>query len=1422
MRERRTPRHAANRAAVKPVHWRLLWDRTPVGRLRRRPAAGIALLAGLSLVGAVVSVATFVGMPAQAAATAVSTFTKTATDQTNNSTASSATGTQGTASPGDTVKWVLNYTNNTGATANVNITDPITGSQTYVANSLQTPPSLTGSVNGSTVSATGSVPGGTTAAQSPFITVNPVTFVPPGGDGYSVEGLGNNIYTVFHHSHVSTTVYCSTLTGDLCPGWTAQSSYVNPTAGTPLGTGGVGPYTTAGENGSFIASGKLYWGVESQVAVNGQYAVGVQCLDLTTLLSCGFTQLDTQTVQATLPNRVIGMISSNGVPAANGNYYFFDGAGNMLCFSPTAGACGQTNISGGRNAGYLDNLTGVYYNASILTADQYVYVTFVDPDGTLYLSCYNTATPALCAPSFPINEGTPADPRYPDFIAPVLSTSGTLLGACDVYLGACYSPTGASMPTNPYAGFTSMGCCAAPGFGDGAVVGSRWYAGNGITSRVLCWDFAAWTGTGVVPLCSGFSGPRDSTIYTVRPLANLPGCMAANGNDAQIVIFNAQTGGTSCASASQSVKLTPSDYYCDGHPGHATTWGTVSMTGLTGSEYASATVTLLGADGTPVPNWTNVPFPSGSTSIDISSLPVSGNTATLTAQVNLVAVSNIPAVQAARVQLSWVGDGIQVCYQTVLPPVPCLQTVPVSNTANAVTTAGAVTDAPAGNSSGAAVFDVTQPAAACMLHFAKTASPSTASPDQVVTYTIVVHNTGTADFAAANPATFTDDLTDTLADSTYANDASASAGTVTYSAATHVLSWSGPLAAGATATVTYTVTVNNPDAGDKNMVNRVVSPNPSNCLSGSADPACVAVVPITIPHVFKSSNPADGSTVTAGQVITYTLTFANPDTGRVQVSYTDDLSKMLDDATVTSAPTASNRELTVSAISGGQFTVTGAVPGNTTYTVMYQATVKPDGQRGDNDLGNFLVPTGTTPPATCQVGDPLCTEHFVPEIVAAKSVNPTSGTTVVPGQVLTYTMTFQNVGAATGTISYVDHLGDVLDDATITTAPSSPNLTVGAVAGDQFTVTGPIPAGATYTVTYQVTVNPAAQQGNYLLANFVTEPGVPPPTQCVAGDPLCTVNPVRGITNWKTVNPASGTPVVAGQSLTYTLHFTNTGTAGGNVNTVDDITQAIDDASVTSQPVSSDQALSVTSFGTDNRAHITGTLQPGQTVTITYTLTVHAANHLGDSILANFLLKPTDPPPTSPKCTPTDPQKPDCTSNPIGTLTVAKTVNPANFSQVKSGDTLTYTLTFHNVGKGAVGVDYTDHVAGVLDDADLTSEPTASDNALSTSAVTGAKFRVTGTLAGGQTVTVTYQVKVKPYAAQGDHKLDNFLAQTGHGIAAECVSADPLCTDNPVPPPAQPPLAQTGTNPQLQLALAGLLLGAGALLTIAGYRRRRS
>jgi uncharacterized repeat protein (TIGR01451 family) len=429
------------------------------------------------------------------------------------------------------------------------------------------------------------------------------------------------------------------------------------------------------------------------------------------------------------------------------------------------------------------------------------------------------------------------------------------------------------------------------------------------------------------------------------------------------------------------------------------------------------------------------------------------------------------------------------------------------------------------------------------------------------------------------------------------------------------------------------------------------------------------------------------------------------------------------------------------------------------------------------------------------------------------------------GDVLTYTLTFHNIGAATGSIDYVDHLADVLDDATVTSAPvaSSTDLTVGPTANDQFEVTGTVPVDATYTVTYQVTINPEGHRGNDAANNFVTRPGQDPPGECQPDNSLCTHNPMPEVVSWKTVDPASGTPVVPGQTLTYTLHFQNKGTADGTVDKVDDITQAVDDATVATQPASSDPALAVTDFGADNRSAITGTLAAGQTVEVTYALKVNDPDD-GDTILANFIQKPSDSPPTSPDCTPSDPGLPDCTSNPVGALAVTKTVDPANFSNVHPGDTLTYTLTFHNTGKGTARVDYTDRMTGVLDDAVLVSGPNASDSALTTGSLSGGSLRITGTLGADQTVRIVYAVKVKAYDDQGDHQLDNFLQPTGaHGVDS-CVSTDPLCTSNPVPSAAGGSgsgTANTGSDTRAALVLGALLLGAGGLLSLLGVRRRR-
>lgn len=307
----------------------------------------------------------------------------------------------------------------------------------------------------------------------------------------------------------------------------------------------------------------------------------------------------------------------------------------------------------------------------------------------------------------------------------------------------------------------------------------------------------------------------------------------------------------------------------------------------------------------------------------------------------------------------------------------------------------------------------------------------------------------------------------------------------------------------------------------------------------------------------------------------------------------------------------------------------------------------------------------------------------------------------------------------------------------------------------------------------------------------------------------------------KSVDPTSGTTVLPGQELTYTLTFQNTGDAPGQVNRVDDLTHVLDDATVTVAPMASDAALAVSEIAND-RFSITGELLPGQTVTVTYTVVVNAAEELGDTELANFLLDPVDPPRPDPICEPGDPY---CTYNDVPHITVVKSSDPASGTTVGGGQEVTYTLTFTNIGAGEGPVDRTDHMSGVLDDAELVAAPAASDPALSVEQ--GAdSYRVTGTLAPDQSVTVSYTVRVHAWAQQGDHLLGNFVTVTGEEPPTACVEESRLCTEHPTQPPASSSggdgdLAVTGgAAPIWAAALAAGLLAGGALLMIA--RRRNA
>src|SRR5262249_39816836 len=157
------------------------------------------------------------------------------------------------------------------------------------------------------------------------------------------------------------------------------------------------------------------------------------------------------------------------------------------------------------------------------------------------------------------------------------------------------------------------------------------------------------------------------------------------------------------------------------------------------------------------------------------------------------------------------------------------------------------------------------------LEITKTADPAGGvEPGGTVSYTITVTNIGRVPNTSGNPATFTDDLTEVLDDAIYDDDAEASTGEVTY--AEPILSWSGALAAGQTATITYSVTVNDPPTGDGILDNAVVGPPESNCDTGT-EPGCHIPVPVRALEITKTAEPA--GEVTPGGTVSYTITVIN-------------------------------------------------------------------------------------------------------------------------------------------------------------------------------------------------------------------------------------------------------------------------------------------------------------------------------------------------------------------------------------------------------------------------------------------------------------------------------------------------------------------------------------------------------------------
>ena len=852
-------------------------DRPFRSRLVRRWGLA-ALVAGCLALGALVAVLIIPNYFAEASATSVSTIYKTATNVTNGSSAASSDAPggakTGTAKPGDTLKWVVDYQNNTSANASVNLKDVITDAGAYVNGSLQLPPNQNAvgtiapqyTTDGGTTWATGAPPAnangvGFTGTLAPpgtqqnsinFKQQPGIAFSTTGGDGYNVAMRNGLVYAAYHHNWTGNFVYCSQQDGSVCPGWSAHNLTWSSASGTNLGTGTTFDGTTAWENGTWISGNKLFFFAGIGTAQSPS-PVGTGCVDLSTTpaKSCGFTQFD---IGSNVYGSLGAQIGSTGIPASNGNIY-------AVAQTTTGAKLFCVAVSTGANCGVLALTNTNVPNVSMTSATfgNYVFASVPVVGGNWRTYCY-IAGGALCPGQWPVDSGY-SDATAGTPYAPILSTTGTLTGVCTIPNGTgsflasnCWNLNGTLM-SSPYVGTGAKFIAAGTAAGDAFVQGTKVYVSGGNT--VLCVDFATYSGLGAVPACKNFTPPANSVNYTVRSASQVaPNCLVADGDGAQITFFNGITGGgCSTTSAPVSVTVTPLNSYCGSGSAGFTGWGSLTLPGSVASAYTNATVTLKDQNLNVISGFNGVTLAPGA-SLSLATIPAS--VTRITASVTINGISDPTGITSAQVAITWRGDPPQMCFQTIAPPVACDAAAPLmlSNTANAVTTSASGSDAPNGNTTGVVRFSVQPALSQCALDVQKVASVQTARPGDKVTYTIKVTNAGTQ---AYNSATFSDDLTDVLKDATYNNDHSATSGTASYAAPT--LSWSGALAAsGGSATITYSVTVKSPDPGDHSLVNTVVSPTVgSNCASGSSDPGCTATVVVQVTDVLWKKIDATGA-----------------------------------------------------------------------------------------------------------------------------------------------------------------------------------------------------------------------------------------------------------------------------------------------------------------------------------------------------------------------------------------------------------------------------------------------------------------------------------------------------------------------------------------------------------------------------------
>jgi uncharacterized repeat protein (TIGR01451 family) len=570
--------------------------------------------------------------------------------------------------------------------------------------------------------------------------------------------------------------------------------------------------------------------------------------------------------------------------------------------------------------------------------------------------------------------------------------------------------------------------------------------------------------------------------------------------------------------------------------------------------------------------------------------------------------------------------------------------------------------------------------------------------------------------------------------------------------------WTGDLAPGETALVTYTLVVAEPDAGD-----RVLTSSIASVETGSAcDPAssCLSQVTVLIPGLAITQS-ADRASTTPGSQVVFTITVAN--TGQTpynSAELSSELSGILDDGAI--VPQSLGATAGVATITSGTLDWVGTLAVGATAVISY-TVIAADPPTGDRELTSLVVSDEAG--STCRAGSasPACSVSTVILIPGLQITTTAGSPTTTPNGSATFTVVIANTGetdytgavvtdSLAGLVGEADYNGDALAD--------SGSL---VLTGDALVWTGDLLMGAETRFTFSVTAHDP-QTGDRLLVNTVgsAEQSSSCPVAVAGGSGAdapagCAAEVQVLIPGLSVTTTPSATVVVAGASVGYTLVVTNTGETDYPVTSVvDDLGGVLDDAVYNGDATAT--TGSVVLDGEELRW--SGPVPVGTSVIITFSITASFPAE-GDRTIRDSVSSPA----AHSSCT--TGEEAGCSSTVTVLVPALSVTKSAAGAEVVAGGTLAYTIVATNTGEADfTGVTLVDDLGGVIDDAVYNGDAVADLGSIGTSATT---ITWTGDLLRGQSVTIGYSVTAR-LDSDGDAVLVNSVSSPT--VGSSCTTGE--------------------------------------------------